>query len=114
MGLAFLCAIGGIRSLWIWGRRRFEGTDVAEVFLYTMFLTGRIGLWFAFAGLFVLYAMSDSLERGIGEFRWYLLVLVGLSAAQFVGSQLLGRRTPNPARPSVGEPREPGAGGPLH
>jgi hypothetical protein len=79
----------------MWSRRRFEGTDLTDHLLYALFLTGRVGLWFAFAGLFALYAVSGSV-RAAQRFRWYLLVIVVLSALQFLGGQLLGRRTPRP------------------
>jgi hypothetical protein len=93
--VAGLFVAGGLRSLWIWSRRRFEGTDLVDHLLYALHLTGRIGLWFAFAGFFVLSAVtsvdgrrSDELDR----FRWYLLVPLVLAAMQLVGGFALGRR----------------------
>ncbi|MEX0754289.1 MAG: hypothetical protein WD206_04025 [Actinomycetota bacterium] len=96
-GLAVLFALGGIRSLVYWARRPFDSTDVTDQLLYALFRTARIGLWFAFAGLFLIYATSEesSLGRQADRFRWYLLILLGLSALQFVAGQLLGRRTPS-------------------
>ena len=98
-GMAVALAAGGVRSLWIWGRRDLEANDVADLLLYALFVTGRVGLWFAFAGLFAIYAMNDAEGRAfvdeLNEFRWYLVVLVGLSALQFVAGQLLGRRAPD-------------------
>jgi hypothetical protein len=111
--LAGLLLAGGARSLWIWSRRRFEGTDLVDHLLYAAFVTGRVGLWVAFAGLFAIYASSDVQGRAfVDEFdalRWYLVVLVGLSAVQFVSSQLLGRRLP--AASGRGAAADPAANG---
>jgi len=89
---------GGVRSLWIWSRRRFEGHDLVDHLLYAMFTTGRVGLWFAFAGLFAMYASTDVQGRAFIEdverFRWYVIVPISLSAVQFLAGQLLGRRAP--------------------
>jgi hypothetical protein len=99
IAMVALCTAGGVRSAWIWVRRPFHGEDLVDHLLYAMYLTGRVGLWFAFAGLFGIYATVDA-ERGsladaADSYRWYLLVLIGLSAMQFVGGQLLGRRAPD-------------------
>lgn len=106
IGLAVTFALVGVRSLWTWGRRRFEGTDVTDHLLYALFVTGRVGLWFSFAGLFALSASIrargraalDELER----YRWYLLVPLGLTAVQALASWFLGRR-------GAGVPRHPPA-----
>jgi hypothetical protein len=99
---AALFALGGLRSLWVWSRRRFEGGDLTDHLLYALFVTGRVGLWFAFAGLFAIYASTDARGRPfadeVARTRWYLIVLIALSALQFVSGQILGRRTPS-ARP---------------
>ena len=101
--VAGLFLAGGFRSIWVWSRRRFEGTDVVDHLLYAMHVTGRVGLWFAFAGFFLLFAATsvdgkptDQLDR----YRWYLLVPLTLASMQFVGGFLLGRR-------SSDEPDEP-------
>lgn len=110
-----VCAMlvaGGARSLWIWSRRRFEGDDLLDHFLYAVFTTGRVGLWFAFAGLFAMYASTDVQGRAfideVEQFRWYGIVLIALAAAQFLAGQLLGRRTPG-AR--GGRTADPGSDG---
>jgi hypothetical protein len=94
--LAALFAAGGIRSLWIWSRRRLEGTDLVDHLLYALHLTGRIGLWFAFAGFFVLFSVTSVDGRpsdAFDDYRWYLLVPITLAAMQFVGGFVLGRRS---------------------
>lgn len=97
IAVALLCA-GGVRSLWLWSRRPFEGSDAVDHLLYALFVTGRVGLWFAFAGLFAIYGSSDAQGRAFTDeasrYRWYIPILIVLSAAQFVGGQLLARRTP--------------------
>lgn len=88
--------LGGIRSLWIWTRRRFEGDDLTDHVLYALFVTGRVGLWFAFAGLFAMYAASEARGRAavdeLSEYRWYFVVPLVLAALQFVAGYFLGRR----------------------
>lgn len=92
-----ISAAGGVRSAWTWLRRPFPGADPIDHLLYAMFVAGRVGLWFAFGGLFALYLTVDTEGRAfvddVQRFRWYLLVLLGLSAMQFVGGQLLARRS---------------------
>ena len=40
IGIAF--TLGGLRSIWYWSRRRFDGTDVVDHLLYALSLTGPI------------------------------------------------------------------------
>jgi hypothetical protein len=93
--VAGVFALGGLRSLWKWSRRRFEGADVADHVLYALYVTGRVGLWFAFAGLFLIYSLT-SLEgkptSDLGRFRWYFMVPVGLAVLQLLAGFALGRR----------------------
>jgi hypothetical protein len=99
VAMVVVCVAGGVRSLWVWVRRPFRGEDVVDHLLYAMYLTGRVGLWFAFAGLFGIFYSVDTQGRAFTDdangYRWYLLVLIGLSAMQLVGGQLLGRRSPD-------------------
>jgi hypothetical protein len=67
--------------------------------LYALYLTGRVGMWFAFAGLFTLTALVDAPggRPFLDEFsglRWYPMVPVVLVALQFVTGHALGRRRP--------------------
>ncbi len=91
--LAF--AAGGVRSLIVWMGRRIDGADTKDHLLYAAFVTGRVGLWFAFAGLFALYAASDAQGRAateeLAEFRWYAVVLLVLAAVQLVAGYFLSR-----------------------
>ena len=96
--LAVLFVLGGLRSLWVWARRPFEGGDVTDHVLYALFVTGRVGLWFAFAGLFAIYASSDVTGRtAVDELtgvRWYVALPLVLAAVQLAASYFLGRRQP--------------------
>ena len=97
VGIAVLLTLGGVRSFVYWARRPFGGVDVTDQLLYALFRAARVGLWFAFAGLFLIYGLNDTLgiRAQTDRFRWYLAILVVLGAAQFVAGQLLGRRTPS-------------------
>jgi len=61
-------------------------------------VTGRVGLWFAFAGLFAIYASSDAQGRAaideLGDLRWYVAVPLVLAGVQFAAGYFLGRREP--------------------
>lgn len=94
--VAGLLALGGLRSLWKWSRRRFESPDVTDQMLYALYLTGRIGLWFALAGLFVIYALTSIEGRPtteLGRFRWYFLVPIAMATLQLLAGFALGRRS---------------------
>lgn len=99
LALAAASAVGGLRSVWIWARRPFESGDVTDHVLYALWVTGRSGLWFAFAGLFLIYASNGAEGRAavdaFAPYRWYLIVPLSLAALQFVTGFLLGRRTPD-------------------
>ncbi|MGZ5353767.1 MAG: hypothetical protein ACXWDS_02585 [Actinomycetota bacterium] len=96
--VAALFLLAGLRSLSVWSRRPFEGTDVVDHLLYAAFLTGRVGLWLSFAGLFAISASVDA--RGVAAldelepFRWFLIVPLVLAALQFLAGWFLGHREP--------------------
>ena len=92
-------ALGGLRSLWTWSRRRFEGTRVADHVLYALYVTGRVGLWFAFAGFFLIYASIHVRGRAaldeLAQYQWFLIVPLLLAALQLAAGWFLGRRGPD-------------------
>jgi len=89
-----VCTALGVRSLVYWLRRPFEGRDVTDHLLFALFVTGRVGSWFAVAGVFTLYVISDAEGvDGLRKFAWMAIVLVALAAVQLVASFLLGRRS---------------------
>lgn len=99
LAVAGVFALGGFRSLWVWTRRPFEGQDVRDHALYALHLTGRIGLWFALAGLFLIFASVRTRGRAalddLARHRWYLIVPLALAALQLVAGWYLGRRSPD-------------------
>jgi hypothetical protein len=99
LAVAIVFIAGGLRSIWVWGRRPFQGTDVVDHILYALYLTGRIGLWFAFAGFFLIYASIDVQGRAaldeLARYRWYLIVPLALAAIQLGAGWFLGRRGPS-------------------
>jgi hypothetical protein len=103
---AGIFAAFGIRSLVHWARRPFENRDPVDNALYAAYLTGRVGLWFAFAGAFALFASIDTEGRAFvddaGDYGWYVLVFVGLAVVQLVAGWFLGHRTPKPPDPPGG------------
>lgn len=98
IAMLVLFCLGGVRSLFSWSRRPLQSADLVDQLLYALYLTGRIGLWFAFAGFFLIYALSDAQGRAfideLARFRWYVLVPVGLAATQLLAGVALGRRSP--------------------
>lgn len=98
LSIAGILALGGLRSLWTWSRRPFEGVDVRDHLFYALYLAGRVGLWFAFAGLFAIFASIQTRGRAalddVARYRWYLLVPLALAALQLVAGWFLGRRAP--------------------
>ena len=97
--VAGLFILAGVRSLWAWSRRRFEGVDVVDHLLYALYLTGRIGLWFAIAGFFLISASIDAQGQPaldeLAQYRWYIMVPLLLAAVQLVAGYVLGRRSPD-------------------
>ena len=88
---------GGVRSLLKWARTSFEGTSTADHAWFALFVASRLGLWLAFAGLFLIYASVDVNRPGfvneMRRFDWFLIVLVGLAGLQAIAGFMLGRRS---------------------
>ena len=98
MGAVIVFAAFGLRSLVHWARRPFDSTDPRDHALFAMFVTGRSGLWFALAGLFVLYALTETRGRAfiddVRRYDWFVLVFIALAAMQVVAGFFLGQRSP--------------------
>jgi len=94
---AAVFVVGGVRSLWRWGRRGFEGTRATDHMFYALWLTGRAGVWFSVAGIFAISAALGTRGRAFEDeferFRWYILVPIGLAALQLLAGLALGRRS---------------------
>jgi len=110
-GVELTVAIGlaalGVRSLVHWARRPFGSRDPRDHLLYALYVMGRAGLWFAFAGMFLLFASAGTTDPvtgeqlhapgrafvdAVNEYRWYVLVPAALAAVQLVAGYALGRR----------------------
>jgi len=95
--MVVLFAALGVRSLVHWVRRPFDSDDPRDHALFALFVTGRVGLWLALSGLFLLYALTETQGRAfvddVREYDWLLLLFVGLSAMQFLAGFFLGRRS---------------------
>ena len=91
-------ALLGVRSLVYWLRRPFASTDLIDQLLFSLYLTGRIGMWFALAGFFAIVASIGTSGRPFRDefarFGWYIVVFLTLAALQFVAGFILGRRSP--------------------
>ena len=91
-----VCGALGVRSLVHWIRRTFDSRDVRDHVLFAFFVTGRVGLWFAIAGLFLLFATTNTQGRAFIDdaraYDWFLFVFIALSAMQFLAGYFLGRR----------------------
>ena len=99
----------GIRSAVYWARRPFESTAIRDQLLYAAYLTGRVGMWFAFAGLFYLFAFVGTTDPVTGQrvpstgqvyvddvsrYRWYVIVFAVLGAMQLLAGWFLGHAGP--------------------
>ena len=73
-------ALLGIRSFVAWFRAQFRPASAGESVLYAIHVTARVGMWFAFAGFFVGYAIVDEPQR----FRWFVMVPLALVWGFFV------------------------------
>lgn len=92
---AGLFALLGVRSLVHWLNRPLTSDSPRDRVLFALFVVSRAGLWFALAGLFLLYGQIDAQGRAFtdlaNELRWYFFVLAIPAAGQFVTGYLLGR-----------------------
>jgi hypothetical protein len=95
LAIAAVLALFGARSLRSWMARDVAPVSVGERLVWALHVTARVGLWFAFAGLFVGYALIENPYR----FRWYVLVVLGLAALQLFTGLALWR---SPDGPSAG------------
>jgi hypothetical protein len=105
--VAVVLASLGVRSAVHWARRPFDSKDVGDQLLYAVYLTGRVGMWFAFSGLFLILALAGAADPVTGirspstgqvyiddvsQFRWYVIVFAVLGAMQLLAGWFLGHR----------------------
>jgi hypothetical protein len=77
----------GIRSAMKWLRVDVPLHSAGERVLFVVNITSRIGLWFAFAGFFVGWALVENPD----EFGAYVLIPIALAAIQLLTGVLLSR-----------------------
>jgi len=107
--VALVLTAFGIRSAVYWARRPFESIAIRDQLLYAVYLTGRVGMWFAFAGLFYLFAFVGTTDPVTGQrvpstgqvyvddvsrYRWYVIVFAVLGAMQLLAGWFLGHGGP--------------------
>jgi len=88
-------AVLGVRSFVHWIRRPLDSRVPRDQVLYALYRTGRIGLWFAVGGIFLISALTPGERQFFADrfarFRWYILVPLGMGILQLAGAYLLGR-----------------------
>jgi hypothetical protein len=96
IAVALICAAFGLRSVAYWVRHPAGGTRASDHALFALFVVGRAGQWFAFAGLFAIYASIGTQGRAFIDdarrYAWYVLVIAALAALQLVAGFFLSRR----------------------
>jgi len=85
--LGGLLVLLGLRSLVVWTRRPFESRSFRDQLLYALFRTGRIGVWFALAGIFFAYSVSNHDQ----DLRPLVLLPIALAAVSAWCGYALGR-----------------------
>lgn len=122
LAIAAVLAGFGVRSLVHWARRPFGSRDPRDHVLYALYVMGRVGLWFAFAGMFLIFASAattdpvtgeqlhapgQAFEDAVEQYRWYVLVPAALAAVQFVAGFFLGRRAERAPRGELTDATRP-------
>ncbi|HXJ65388.1 MAG TPA: hypothetical protein VNN79_16655 [Actinomycetota bacterium] len=107
--VAGLFFVGGIHSFWYWIRKPIDSNHPRDQIWYSIYRTGRVGLWFAVGGIFLLSGLStktgSAFNKDFAKHRWYLMVLLILALFQLIGGYLLGRSADR--RPSTTEAQPP-------
>jgi hypothetical protein len=85
--LAALLALGGLRSLRRWITLEFQPRSGRDHLFYLLHATARVGMWFAFSGFFVGYALVAEPWR----IRWYVMVPICLASLQLLTGAALAR-----------------------
>jgi hypothetical protein len=121
--IAMVLAAGGVRSIVYHARRPFASADVRDQLLYALYLTGRVGMWFAFSGLFLILAFAGATDPVTGlhapssgqvyvddvsRYRAYVIVFAVLGAMQLLAGWFLGHRgDPSSPEDDDGSTRRP-------
>jgi hypothetical protein len=76
-----------VRSFIVWRGREFRARSMREQVLYAVHVGARVGLWLAFAALFLGYALVDRPR----EFAWFIVAPMGMAGLQLITGLALGR-----------------------
>ena len=98
--IAVVLTAFGIRSMLTWARRPFASRAVADQVLYALYRTGRVGMWFAFAGLFWVFAFAPGTSadgqrftrEDVSSYSWFVVLFAVLAVLQLIGGWFLGHR----------------------
>jgi hypothetical protein len=93
--LAALLLIPALFSLRKWLRTEYRATSAGERLLYTLYATARVGMWFAFAGFFLGFAVVENPS----DIRWYVMVPICLAGIQLLTGVFLGRSPSSSSSP---------------
>lgn len=92
----------GVRSMLVWARRPFASRALTDQLLYASYRTGRVGLWFAFAGLFFVFAFAHGTSadgqpytKDVSGYAWFVVLFAALAVMQLIGGWFLGHRVPS-------------------
>ena len=99
--IAGILVVVGLWSLAKWMGTEFVAESLRERLLYTLHVTARVGLWFAFAAFFLGLALVDDPSG----FSWFLLVVLGLAGVELITGVALGQGGRRPAQPRKGSVR---------
>jgi hypothetical protein len=87
LAVATLLALGGIRAMASWMNTDFDAASLSDRLLYVLHATSKVGMWFAFSGFFLGYALVDEPQA----IRWYVLVPIALAGIQLLTGLFLSR-----------------------
>jgi hypothetical protein len=85
--IAGLLLLGAVRSALRWLGAEYAARGTGDRVLFAIHAGARVGLWVAFAGFFVGYALVDEPQ----QFKWFLLVPIALAGVQLLTGMLLSR-----------------------
>jgi hypothetical protein len=85
--VAGLLLVGAIRSGVRWMGVEYAARGTRDRVLFAVHAGARVGLWVAFAGFFVGYALVDEPQ----QFKWFFLVPIALAGLQLLTGMLLSR-----------------------
>jgi hypothetical protein len=90
--IAVILALFGVRSLLKWLRTPFDAKSAGEGALFAVHAAARVGIWFAFAGIFAGFALVDD----AAALRGFVLIPLFLAAIQLIAAMALRHERTRP------------------